>query len=88
MKRVNGCTIHLQKGERTYLGRYHTGSKRIYYNLKMIEKWKKAHDMSFDELLIGVISHEYIHKLLDLTEGEDACIAWDKISHNNISGCV
>ena len=80
MNRVNGCTIHLQRGKRTYLGRYHTGSKRIYYNLDMINKWCKIYKMSFEELLMLVISHEYMHKLLDMTESEDACVAWDDIS--------
>ena len=59
---------------------YNTGSKKIFYNLIMIKKGCKMLDIKFEKLLMLVISHEFIHKLLDLTEGEDTCYDWDNIS--------
>ena len=77
---INGTTVHLDNCDSYHYGMYNTGSKKIFYNFIMIKKGSKIIDIKFEKLLMLVISHEFIHKLLDLTEGEDACCGWDNIS--------
>ena len=80
MKRVSGTTVHLDNCDEFYYGMYNYGSKKIFYNLIMIKRASKTLDIKFEKLLMLVISHEFIHKLLDLTEGKDTCVDWDNIS--------
>lgn len=81
-KVINGSTIHLERNKvqlGIVLGRYNTGSNKIHLNLKAIDKiGHKINDISVKTSLI--LTHEYMHKLLYLTENEDTCDAWDNIS--------
>ncbi len=86
-KRINGYTVHIEKNKvhlEETLGRYNTGSHKIYLNLNAINKID--YEINDIEIKISLILiHEYIHKLLFLTEDENTCGAWDNISGSFIS---
>lgn len=89
MKIINGNTIHIEKKCNYVVGRYNTGSKKMYLNLNVIDKVSEMSGVEFEYLLTLIIGHEYLHKLLDITEGEDACNNWDNISNGfQKYGCV